>query len=469
MNLAILFKVVQLFFLFYFIAINLVYFLLNVVALITILKHRKKKNIDNFPDSAVGFEFPISVLVPAHNEETTVVETIRSLFQLTYPTFEILVINDGSQDKTLQVLIEEFSLSLFPESIPDYLSSQPIRGVYRSKKYPNLRVIDKENGGKADSLNAGVNLSRYPLFCCMDADSILQRNSLQLVSAPFIEDSRTIATGGIVRIINGCEVKQGYLIKSGLPSSWLVLLQIVEYLRAFLFGRLGWSPLNGMLVISGAFGVFKKEAVLLAGGYCVNTVGEDMELVVRLHRIFTSSRKPYRISYVPDPICWTEAPSNLKVLGMQRIRWQQGVAESLTKNFSLLFHPRGKAVSWLAFPYMILFEWLGPIIEVVGYLFVVFAYFIGFLSLQYMGVFFLVSIGMGLFLSTSTLVFEELSYQIYPRQKDLIILLGAAIFENLGYRQLNSFWRLRGILRWLFGKKGQWGEMTRSGNWNQSK
>ncbi len=458
---------VELLLLIYFISVNGVYFFLNVIALLFILKHFKERKIQNFPETALGLQFPISILVPAHNEETTIVETVRSLFQLTYPIYEILVINDGSEDNTLKVLRETFFLDHFPESIPEDLSSRPIRGVYRSKKYPNLKVIDKENGGKADSLNAGVNLSRYPLFCSIDADSVLQRNSLQLVATPFEEDPLTIATGGIVRIMNGCVVKEGYLVKSGLPKQWLVLFQIVEYLRAFLFGRLGWSPLNALMVISGAFGLFKKEAVLKAGGYSTHTVGDDMELVVRLHRVFIQSKIPYKISYVPDPICWTEAPSNLKVLASQRIRWQQGLAEGLSANLSLLFHPRGKAVSWLAFPAMVIFEWVGPLFEMFGYLFTLVVYLLGLLSFEYALLFVFVSIGMGLFLSTSTLVFEEISYQIYPSEKDLLRLILAAIGENFGYRQLNSYWRLKGVLRWIFRQKPKW-EMPRTGDWDKA-
>ncbi len=447
----------------YFVSINLIYFILNLIAAKNIVRHYQIGEINPFPQSFLGFEPPISVLVPAHNEEKIIVETIRSLLQLTYSNYEIIIINDGSRDKTVEVLIKEFSLVLFPESFPQELPTEKVRAVYRSKIYPQLKLVDKEKGGKADALNAGINLSHYPLVCTIDADSILQRNSLHLVAIPFLEDSLTIASGGIVRIVNGCEIKEGYLIKTGLPWKFLVNFQVIEYLRAFLFGRLGWSPMNALMVISGAFGLFKKRAVIEAGGYLVGTVGEDMEIVVRLHRLFKYSGKPYRISYVPDPICWTEAPETLSVLRKQRLSWQRGISESLTKNMKLLFYPKGGAVSWLAFPYMIFFEWLGPFIEMGGYLITLLAYFFGYLSLESLLVFLFAAIGMGLMLSTSTLFLEEISYRIYSGGRNFFLLIGAAILENFGYRQLNSFWRLQGILWWLIHPTAERAEIERVG------
>jgi len=452
-------------FLLYFIGMNTGYLMLNMLSLVSLSGLMRANSVAALPQAYSGFEPPISLLVPAYNEQATIAASLHSMLQLSYPQFEIIVINDGSKDQTLDVLRREFALVPFPEAYRARVATKPLRSLYRSTIYPQLRVIDKENGGKADSLNAGINASRYPLFCAVDADSILQRDSLQRVAQPFLEDARVIASGGTVRIVNGCTASGGFLEKVDLPRNPLALMQIVEYLRAFLFGRMGWSPINAMLIISGAFGLFKKEAVVEAGGYRSDTVGEDMELVVRLHRIYRLARKPYRIVFVPDPICWTEAPEDLRTLKNQRIRWQRGLAESLSMNFRLLFHPRSGAVGWLAFPFMMLFEWLGPLVEVTGYLFMLLIYLFGVISGQALWVFLFIAVGFGLLLSVSGLLLEEMTFHLYPRGRHLLMLIGAVVLENLGYRQLNSVWRLIGLFRWMFRSRAHWGEMKRKGTW----
>lgn len=318
------------------------------------------------PQIYSGLEPAISILMPAFNEQASIAASVRSMLQLTYSEFEVIVINDGSSDATLEMLVQEFSLVPFPESYRLRLQTAPIRTVYRSPRFRNLRVVDKENGGKADALNAGINAARYPLFCGVDADSVLERDSLQRVVKPFLRDPRMVASGGTVRILNGCEVQDGVLTRVALPRNFLALCQVVEYLRAFLFGRLGWSQLNAMLIISGAFGLFRTNTVVEVGGYRTRTIGEDMELVVRMHRILRQRGQPYRMEFVPEPVCWTEAPEDLATLRNQRIRWQHGLCESLTSNWGLMFSSRGGAPGWLAFPFMVLFEWLGPLIEVAG-------------------------------------------------------------------------------------------------------
>jgi cellulose synthase/poly-beta-1,6-N-acetylglucosamine synthase-like glycosyltransferase len=455
----------QWFFLLYFVAVNGGYLMLNVLSFFSLRRHLKAQVFGDLPQAYSHFKPPISLLVPAYNEVSTIAASVRSLLQLAYHEFEIIVINDGSTDKTLETLKREFDLVPFAEAYWLRLSTKPVRGIWRSTRHPNLRVIDKENGGKADSLNAGINAARYPLFCAVDADSILQRDSLQLIVQPFIEDVNTIAAGGTVRVVNGCTVKDGFLTAVGLPRKLLAQLQIVEYLRAFLFGRLGWSPLNAMLVISGAFGLFRKESVISVGGYRTDTLGEDMELVMRLHRIYRKRRLPYRIVFVPNPVCWTEAPETLRVLKTQRTRWQRGLAESLTMNLGLLFSLRGGWVGWLAFPFAILFEWLGPVIEVVAYAFMFAGFWLGVVSLKAFLAFTLVAVILGVLLSISALLLEEMSFHLYPRFGQLVLLLLMTIVENFGFRQLTTLWRLGGLLQWAFGTKAKWGAMPRSASW----
>lgn len=465
MTLEFIYDVSQWVFLFYLLGLTAGYLTLNLVSMVSLRQYFEERALDNLPRSYTGFEPQVSIIIPAYNEAATIASSIRSLLQLNYSEFEIIVVNDGSKDGTLDVLRHEFRLMPFPEAYNYQLSTQPIRAIYHSATHANVRVIDKENGGKADSLNAGINLSIYPLFCCIDADSILQQDSLYRVVQPFLDDHRTIACGGTVRIANGCRVENGLLTKVGLPSNMLALFQIVEYLRAFLFGRLGWSPLNAMLIISGAFGVFRKDSVMAVGGYRTDTIGEDMELVVRLHRHFRLRGLPYRITFVPDPVCWTEAPEDLRTLMNQRVRWQRGLCDSLAYNFELCCHPKGGTVGWLAFPFMALFEWIGPAIEVFGYCILIAGFLLGFVSLQAWLILLLVAIGLGILLSLSALFLEEISFHVYQNQVDIWRLLFGAIAENFGYRQLNSVWKLIGLYRWIRGGEAQWGVMIRKASW----
>lgn len=408
-----------------------------------------------------GLEPPISIVIAAFNEEQTVVTSVRSMLQLRYPAFEIIVVNDGSTDSTLQRLVDAFDLDPLPPAYCVRLATQEVGAFYRSRSNPQLCVVDKANGGKADALNCGINVSRYPLFCCVDADSLLERDSLLRVVQPFIEDPRTVACGGTVRLANGCDFHDGNLVKPGLPRSWLARLQIVEYLRGFLFGRTGWSRRNGLLIIPGAFGLLHKETVIAVGGYRQQTVGEDMELIVRLHRILHERSQPYRVCFVSDPICWTQAPEDFETLANQRMRWHRGLSESLWLNRGLLFAWPPGVAGWFAFPYFLLFEWAAPLIEFLGYLLVAYLLCTNGVLENTALLFLAVAIGFGVVLSSVALLLEELSFHVYPRKRDLLILFAAGVLENFGYRQMNVFWRLRGTWQWIRGKRGGWGGMQR--------
>jgi cellulose synthase/poly-beta-1,6-N-acetylglucosamine synthase-like glycosyltransferase len=447
----------------YFIALNAGYLALNFLSLASLNRGRQEAVLEELPQVFTGLDPAISILVPAYNEQAGIAASVRSMLQLSYSSFEIIVINDGSTDKTMETLTRAFALELFPEAVHRRLETKPIRAVYRSRTHANLRVVDKDNGGKADSLNAGINLARHALFCGVDADSLLARDSLQRVVRPFLRDWRVVATGGTVRIGNGCEIQEGFLTQVRLPSNPWALFQVVEYLRAFLFGRLGWSQLNAMLIISGAFGLFKTSVVTAAGGYRPKTIGEDMELVVRIHRMLREQQVDYRVEFVPEPVCWTEAPEDFKTLRNQRIRWQRGLSESLSGNWGLMFNRRGGPPGWLAFPFMVAFEWLGPVIELGGYVFMLVAFVAGLISWQAFAVFLFVAIGLGVLLSTSGLLLEEMAFHLYPKLSDLALLALVVVAENLGYRQLNSWWRLVGLYRWATQGEARWGEMKRKG------
>ena len=447
----------------YFVLVNGFYLFTSAVAFVALRRYALRVKTVDVEDLLAGAGAPpITLIAPAYNEAATCVDATRSLLTLNYSDYEILVVNDGSKDATLAKLTEAFGLEPAPRFPTAALPTRPIRGAYRSRRHPNLWVLDKENGGKADTLNAGLNHCRTPLFCAMDADSLLEREALTRIVRPFLEDATTVAAGGIIRIVNGCRVEAGTVTDVRLPRSWLARFQVLEYLRAFLAGRMGWSALDATLIISGAFGLFRRQTVVDVGGYATDTVGEDMELVVRLHRHCRERGIPYRISFVPDPVAWTECPESLRVLGRQRDRWQRGLTETLLRHGRMLLNPRYGLVGMLAYPYFFFLEMAGAAVEVAGYVVFVLAVVLHRAALPFVLAFLMVAVVLGIALSVAAVVLEELSFRRYPRARDLIALFGLAVVEGLGFRQLTTFWRARGLLSALRGKKG-WGEMTRKG------
>jgi len=404
----------------------------------------------------------VSVLVPAYNEELTVVESVRSMLALRHPNSEIIVVNDGSKDATLARLQEAFRLYR-SSRVPDGLvPCKRIRGVYQSRDPLRLVVIDKENGGKADALNAGLAYARQPLIAAVDSDSILEQDGLLQVTRPFLEDPETIAAGGMVRVANGCRVRHGKVEEIGTPRSLLALFQTVEYLRAFLGGRVAFSFLDSLLVISGAFGLFRREVVLRAGGFSTATVGEDMELVVRLHHLGGLEGRRGRIAFVPEPVCWTEVPENLRVLGRQRNRWQRGTIESILPHWRMLFDRRWGVLAFFGMPYFILFEAVSPLIETIGYLLTIAGLLCGIVSPSMALLFFGACVVFGVLLSVSAVLLEEFTLRRYSKARDFGWLLLGAVLESFGYRQLNGWWRVKGTIDWARGKRA-WGAMERKG------
>ena len=405
----------------------------------------------------------ISLLVPAYNEERTIVDNIRSLLTLRYPRYEMIVVNDGSKDGTARAVIEAFKLERVPLRRPHPAPCKPIRGIYRHRDYPNLLFIDKENGGKSDALNAAMNYVRHPLVCGVDADSLLDHNSLLKAARPFVEHPNSlIAVGGTIRIANGCEVHGGMIVNEAAPRKALPLFQIIEYLRAFLIARLSLSRMNTVSIISGAFGLFKRSAVLAIGGYTHGTVGEDMELIVKLHRYHRDRNLDYQILFVPDPVCWTEAPETLAVLRRQRTRWQRGLCEVLWRHRSMLFNPRHGRIGLIGLPMFLFFDIAGPFLDVAGLLLIPLFWLCGLLSFKFLVAFFAVVVLYGVCLSMFALVLGEIALFRTTRKRDMALLALAAVAENFGYRQLNILWRIEGIWQFFRKQKG-WGEMTRTG------
>jgi len=448
----------------YFILLNGSYFVLFVASLAEVSRVLRRRFQSDYQQILISdMTLPVTILVPAHNEEKTIVATVRSLLMLNYGQFEIIVVNDGSTDATLQWLVDAFELRRMDKVYRRSIPTRAIRGVYGSLVLGNLLVVDKVQGGKADALNAGINLSRYPLFCSVDADSVLEEDALLKVVKPFLEHpDEMVAVGGIVRCVNGCEVTEGRVTKVRLPREALPTLQVVEYLRAFLAGRIGWSVMRSLLIISGAFGLYKKAEVIEVGGYDHYTDTEDLELVVQLHRSLRRKKKRYRIVFVPDPVCWTEVPSTWKILFRQRNRWHRGMLQTFARHKRMFFNPRFGPIGVFAFPYYLFFETMGPFIEVLGYIAVVLSYFLGILNFEFFLLFFVLAVMYGIFLSVAAILLEEISFRRYPRWEDLMRLLLYGIVENFGYRQVLALFKVKAFYDFL-RRRRMWGEMDREG------
>jgi cellulose synthase/poly-beta-1,6-N-acetylglucosamine synthase-like glycosyltransferase len=447
----------------YFLAVNGWYLVLLVSSLLELRRHMLLITDESRHLLLSSTLSPtISILAPAFNEETTIETSLRALLALQYPNLEIIVISDGSKDRTVQVLIDRFNLVAVKTIYEQRIRTKKVRTLYRSSTYPALAVVDKENGGKADALNVGLSFARGELVCAMDADTLIEGDGLQRMVRPFLYATDVVATGGTIRVVNGSEVKHGRVIKANVPGSLLPGVQVVEYLRAFLFGRLGWNRLGGNIIISGAFGLFQREAVVNAGGYLHDTVGEDMELVLRLKRLSYENGGPGKIAFVPDPVAWTEVPESAAVLGRQRDRWHRGLADVLWRHRGMMFNPRYGVTGLFVFPYYVFVELLAPVIEVIGLVTLALGLAFGMLDWKFAALFYLTAYGLGTALTAFTLILEDISFHRYETFRDRALLFWWALVENLGYRQMTVYWRLRGLWKFLRGRK-DWGSMERKG------
>ena len=449
----------------YYLASNLAYLAMLLIALTTSARHQRRLQsyrLNWIADAPLSP--PITVIAPAHNEEGSIRVAVRNLLELDYPSLEIIVVNDGSADRTLAELCDEFQLrQVRPVYVPQVKSAR-VRGLYRSAIDPRLLVLDKEPGGsKADAVNAGLNGATSPYVCVVDADSVLERDALLRIMLPILADpQRVIAVGGIIRVLNGSELSQGQLRRVRLPRKGIEVLQVIEYLRAFLIGREAWGQGNMLMIISGAFGVFRTDLVRAVGGYRADAIGEDFDLVARLHRYMRDRGAKYRIHFVPDPMCWTEVPSDLRSLQRQRTRWQKGLLDVLWGCRSMLFRPRYGRIGFFALPYLWIFEMLAPVLEVMGIATIVLAAVLGVLSREFFVEFLLFGYAFATVISIGSVLQEELTYKRYNDWRDVVRLVSYCFFEHFPYRQMHMIWRLQGISQYLRGNN-EWAPLKRKG------
>jgi cellulose synthase/poly-beta-1,6-N-acetylglucosamine synthase-like glycosyltransferase len=451
----------------YFVALNSSYLVLIVLAGLEFGKHLRRQTFAGADDMFRSpLTLPVSLIVPSYNEGAGIVAAVQAMTALRYPRFEIVVVDDGSTDDTFDRLREHFDLVEVPRVVPqDVPDRSRLLSVHVARANPEtLVVVRKTNGGKSDALNVGINVAQHPLVCMVDADSLLDPDALLSVAKPFGDDPlRVAACGGVIRIANGCRVIGGRVVDVRMPRQWLVRIQVVEYLRAFLMGRTGWSRIGGLVVISGAFGIFRRDLLVKIGGLAHDTIGEDAELVVRLHHHLRERDEDYRVVFVAEPVSWSEAPASLKVLGRQRRRWHRGIAEILSKHRRMIGNPRYGRIGLLALPYYVLFELLAPFVELAALVLLPLGLWFGAIDVAFAWRFALVAYGYGLLVSLTALFIEEISFHRYPRWGDLLRGVAAAIAENFGYRQILAGWQILGALGAWRGGTAVWGTMQRQG------
>ncbi|HET7841165.1 MAG TPA: glycosyltransferase [Terriglobia bacterium] len=437
----------------YFFLGNGIYSMLMILSLVSTWMHNRRlvyQGLDELRESVVTP--PATIIMPAWNEQEIIVQSINSILKTDYPNLEVIVVDDGSTDETLVRLVNAFRLIEMDLIYRPRQPTRPVRGFYMNPRIPNLLVISKDNGGKPDALNVGINMCRTPYFCTLDSDCILERDALLRLMRPIVRSPQnTVASGGIVRILNGCEVKDGQVVKVGLPAGRLERFQVVEYLRSFLFGRTGWNLLGGTLIVSGAFAVFHRETVIDAGGFKHDTVTEDMDLIVQIHQWAIRKKRKIKMNFTSDPVCWTECPATLSNLAKQRRRWQMGLFQTLWKYSEMLFNRKYGVIGMLSYPFQLYIEGFGAAVEFLGYFMVPMALALGIVPPTLFVLFILLGLVYGSFLSVGAVLLEELTYRRYPGFKDLTTLLLFAVIENIGYRQLVLYFRFQGLLRFVTG------------------
>lgn len=431
--------------------------------------YMKKNSFVNYSDITASKLAPsISIIAPAYNESLNIVANVRSLLSAHYVNYDVIIVNDGSKDDSLEKLIATYQLVKVDYLVNERIKTKPLRaGVFKSTNpaFEKLIVVDKENGGKADALNVGLNISQNSLVACIDVDCLLLEDSLQKMVKPFLEytDRKVIASGGVIRIANSCVIENGKLMEVNFPKKMIVQMQILEYLRAFLLGRMAWSRLNGLLVISGAFGMFDKEIAIKVGGYDRNTVGEDMEIVVRMRRHMEEEKIKYKVAYIPDPLCWTEAPDSYKIFISQRNRWTRGTIETLKEHKVIGFNYKYGVLGLLSYPYWFFFERMAPIVEALGIVYFILLLIFRDMRWEYVLAFFLAAYLSSVIFTLSAVFTEELTYNEYRKKGVGIKFVIAAFLEPLLLHPVAFYAAMKGNFDYYFNKNIKWGVMTRKG------
>lgn len=456
-------KYINIFFMYYIFIYSIIFFISTISSVLDFNENRrKKKYLNEISIKSSENYVPISILVPAYNEEATIVDCINSLSYLEYSEYEIIVIDDGSKDDTSKVVIDNFNLKKISRPIRKVVKCKEEEEIYEGYTFNNKKIIlvRKKNGGKADALNMGINISKYPLFVSLDADSILQRDSLSNIARPFMEDDTTVAVGGNIKVANQVVLDKGQVVKTFSPKKLLVIFQLIEYYRVFLTTRVWFNKFNGNLIISGAFGLFRKSSVVNIGGYDTNTIGEDMDLVVKLHSFYRKNKLPYTIKYSYDAICWSQVPEKYKDFKGQRRRWHIGLMTTLINHKYILFNFRYGIVGTFSFVYFLIYELLSCVLDVVGVVVIILSYFTGLLNSQFLFIFLFVYIFYSMLISITSIILENYVFNHIASKATIVKLILFSSIESFGYRQICSWCRLTGIIGYR-KRKHEWNKISR--------
>lgn len=434
-------------YLYFFVLISGLYTLTVIAATPYIFSRFREQAVDDVYNITRSDSLPgLTFIVPAYNESKSIAWTIRTLLNLSYRYKQIIVVNDGSTDETLNILIQNFSLVAVPPSKPATLATQPVRGYYQSQKFPELKVIDKVNGGKADALNSAINICQTPIFATTDADALIDDTPLNYLIRPFLERPETLVVHSSVGIVNGCKLAANRIVKCAFPKKLIAAFQVVEYIRTFYCDRMCWEWSKGSLIVAGVFGIYKVDAVIEVGGYSTNSIVEDMELIMRIHKYMLEAKRDYHIKFVPDVVAWTEVPANLSALHKQRLRWYRGTTKCLFDYREMCFKPKYKSIGMLVLPFYFLDKFV-PVVELSGYIVViVFGLILGILDLNFFMMLFLVCWGYSTFLTFVCILVEEFTFRKYSDFSSTLKLLFFALIENVSYRYIILYFKLQGLI-----------------------
>ena len=447
----------------YFIYVQSTYLLLLFLSLPYVFRRVKERSEEDYNHLLTSVSVPkIAIISPAFNEQASILSATKHLLNLDYRNVEVIVVNDGSQDATLDVLVSGFDLFEVPPVYLPKLETKKVKRMFRSRQYPSLIVVDKENGGKVDSMNAGINIAEASYFVAIDADTILPDDTLLSLIRPFMTQKNVVAAGGAIGIGNECRIQGAKIMQADFPKEMIPSLQVIEYLRAFSFGRLGWNALGGPMIISGAFGLFAKDPIIELGGYQME-FGDDVEMTIRLHRTLLEQKRPYRVEYIPDLVAWTEAPRELKSLGNQRERWHVGLLNALAKHRVMMLNPKYKKVGLMGYPHLVVIEGISPVVESVGYIIVITCALLGKVYWVFAGWLLALSLLFPMVLSLTCLLLDDISSRRFQSLPTFGKIVGYIIFEQFGYRQVMVWYRLKAVIKWLLGKQVAWVSPTRKG------
>lgn len=445
------------------------YFSFVVLALIAIKKNKKQASFLDVNNIKGAQNLPsVSLIAPAYNEGKTIVTNLHSLLSLQYPFYELIVVNDGSKDDSLNILIEAFELVEIENTVPtSKMTHAEIIGQYQStnKKFGHLTVINKKNGGRADAINCGIAIAKTNLVLCTDADCIIEQNALLKMVRPYLEelDREVIACGGGIGIANDSIIRNGTLDELRLPKSWLARIQVVEYIRAFLLGRMAWHQMDGLMLVSGAFGLYPRNRVVEVGGFDKDTVGEDLELCMRLRVHMENQGLPYDVVYIPETLCWTEAPADAKIYITQRDRWARGLWETIKKHRYLFLNKKYGAMGFFFFPYWVFFELMAPVVEILGIILITVYAILGFINWPFAGLLYIAIYLLGCVFSTLAILIYTINFKQYAKPGMVIRLILSSFIEPFSSHLIMLYAEIKGYLKKVFKVKSTWGTMTRKG------